>query len=98
MEKGSPKKFKNRYFLILITIGVLFIAFVIQNKYNNLLNKSNEFNKKIKSLEDRIEYESERADELKEQKEYTKSKEYIEELARDRMGLIGENEILIVPK
>ena len=41
-----------------------------------------------------IEQESKRTEQLNEFKTYTKTKKYAEEVAKDKLGLVYENEIL----
>lgn len=97
-NSSDKKKLRLKFGLIIATTFVMFAGFIMTKEYKNLLKKSDEFDQKIKTLEGKVEYESERANDLKEQKDYTKSKEYLEELARDRIGLIADDEILIIPK
>lgn len=78
--------------LVLIVLVLLF-AVVSYNKYN--LNKKLEtYNKKAAILQDQIDAEEIRAEEIAEYGKYTKTKKYAEEIAKEKLGLVNENEII----
>ncbi|MDO5564106.1 MAG: septum formation initiator family protein [Eubacteriales bacterium] len=97
-KTNEKKLITSRLIIIIMTMMILFVATVMSDKYKTLLNKRNEFDQKINSLQEKIDYESKRSEELASQKDYTKTKEYLEKLARERIGLIADDEILIIPK
>lgn len=51
---------------------------------------------KISELEAQIEYEQQRADEVDELKENVDSDEYIEKIAREKLGMIRKDEIMFI--
>lgn len=49
------------------------------------------------NLQAQLEAESKRADELEDYKVYVKTKEYAEEVAKEKLGLVNPDEILLKP-
>ncbi|MDO5336875.1 MAG: septum formation initiator family protein [Eubacteriales bacterium] len=52
------------------------------------------YNSRLESLEAQIEEEKARTIEIRETEEYMKTDEYIESVAREKLGLVKENEII----
>lgn len=75
-------------FVVLCIFGI--VAF---GKFK-LDNKRKELDVKIKSLENQINEEEERANEIKNLEAYVQTKKYIEEVAREKLGLVYEDEII----
>lgn len=73
-------------------VCVFLIIFLIAN--NNLKSKSAENQAKIEELQESIEEQKKRSEDLDEQNEYTKTKEYIEKIAKEKLGLVYPNEII----
>lgn len=73
-------------------VCVFLIIFLIAN--NNLKSKSAENQAKIEELQESIEEQKKRSEDLDEQKEYKKTKEYIEKIAKEKLGLVYPNEII----
>ena len=59
-----------------------------------LTSKLNEYNAKKQELEELIEAENRRTAEIEEYAKYTQTNEYVEEVAREKLGLVRENEII----
>ena len=49
-------------------------------------------------MEEQLEAEKQREEELDELEEYVGTDEYVEDVARDKMGMIKENEIIFEPE
>jgi len=80
----------------MIAIGfVLFmlLAMVLIKGYN-LKIKCNSYKARLAQLEKEIEAEKQRADEIEEYTKYTETKKYIEDIAKDKLGMVYENEIV----
>ena len=50
---------------------------------------------KEEMLQEQIEAEKQRSEEIDEFEKYTKTKKYIEDVAREKLGLVYEDEIII---
>ena len=51
-----------------------------------------------RSLQAQLDQEKERAEDLEEYKVYVKTKQYAEEVAKERLGLVNPDEILLKPE
>ena len=67
---------------------------VVGIKSIELREKKAYYAKREDELALQIEQEEQRAEEIKEYETYTQTKKYIEEVARDKLGLVYEGEIL----
>ena len=74
---------------------VLVMLVVVAVNNHNLKQKLAGYREKEKVLTEQIEAEKEREKEIEEFQKYTKTKKYIEELAREKLGLVYEDEIII---
>ena len=79
--------------LVLMVVFVMMIVVFINNK--NLKAKLAVYQQKEETLTEQIEKEKQRAEEIKEFEKYTKTKKYIEDIAREKLGLVYEDEIII---
>ena len=64
----------------------------------SLNNKKKEYDSKINTLNSQIEEENKRAEDLEEYEKYTKTSAYVEEVAKERLGLVYEDEIIFQPE
>lgn len=86
-------------------VGILSISFVVMCLFAVIAYKGQELKAKNEvyiareaSLKAQIQEEEERAEELREYSKYVKTKKYIEEIAREKLGLIYEDEIIFKAK
>ena len=78
-------------FMSLFIAGISVSYFYQNEKYNELL-------KEDQAIQAQIEVEKEKNINYKSQQEYYKSDAYIEKIAREQLGLIKSDEILIINK
>ncbi len=80
-------------------IGLLFFVGVLAGLTNmrsaDLREQEQSYIEREAKLQEQIDAEHERTEELEQRKKYVGTKQYIEEVARDRLGLIDPDEILI---
>jgi len=88
------KKKQNRFGMITVSAIVILFCSVIAFNNIKLKAKQDEYNKKIEALEAQIEDEHERTKELEEYEKYTKTSKYVEEVAKEKLGLVYEDEIV----
>ena len=86
------KRHQNRFSMFLVTLVVLMIMVVVAARSVELQQKIAGYDTQIASLGAQIEAEQTRADE--EFGKYTQTKAYVEEVAKDKLGLVYEGEIL----
>lgn len=88
------KKRQNRFGMFLVSIVVLMLLIVVTFSSVELMAKKELYHQKETALEEQIKAEQERAREIEEFETYTHTKKYVEEVARDKLGLVYEGEIL----
>ena len=88
-NKNISSKLNKFYFVTMIFIILSFSTYLFY-KYDTLL----EYNDKINELNKKIDLANEENEELNYQTEYKNSEEYIEKLARDKLGMVKNNEII----
>ena len=88
------KKNQNRFSMFLVTLVVLMIMVVVAVGRIELLQRLDEVKAKEAELETQIQAEEKRAEEIEEYRKYTQTKKYVEEVAKDKLGLVYEGEIL----
>ncbi len=88
------KKRQNRLGMALVSIVVIMLFTVIMIKSIDLKEKKATYDEKEVMLEQQIESEKARTEELIEYEKYTKTAKYVEEVAKDKLGLVYEDEII----
>ena len=73
---------------------ILLLTAVVSASSMSLRAKNNDYIAQEVELTERIEEEKASADELTELEEYVGTDEYIEQTAKDKLGLVHENEII----
>lgn len=96
MSRSVRFRRKKQNFMGMFIVGAIVIMFCSVIGYNNnkLQAKQDEYNKRIEALETQIEKEHERTKELEEYEKYTKTSKYVEEVAKEKLGLVYEDEII----
>lgn len=93
-KAAYKKKRQNRFGMFLVSVVVVMLLIVVAFNSIELMAKKEAYQQKEASLEAQIAAEQERAEEIEEFEKYTHTKKYIEEVARDKLGLVYEGEIL----
>lgn len=83
--------------IIGISAVVLSLSVVIGIKGSSLREKELEYRVREENLMAQKEYEEERAAKLEEERVYIQTKQYIEKVAKEKLGLVKPNEILLKP-
>ena len=95
-EERILKKRKRN--LVLLGISVLILGGVLSYKKIKLNEKLVSYETKIMQLEEEKAAEQKRSEEIKEYEKYVKSKKYIEEEARNKLGLVYPDEVVFEPE
>lgn len=94
-KRKNKRKIANNYIgMAAIAVVVLLLLGGLTYKSQSLKARIAVYDAKAAALQESIEDEQERTKEIDEQKEYMQTDEYIAETARDKLGLIKENEIV----
>ena len=91
------EKWANRMAILGITLVVFCLAVAINTKGSDLRRSDREYAAREEDLRKQVEGEEERARELEEYKIYVKTKQYAEEVAKEKLGLVNPDEILLKP-
>lgn len=92
------RKHKKGTGIGLIALVVLFLFGIIAYKTIDLEKRTKQAELRIDQLNSQIEEEEEKAEEISNLKAYVQTKGYIEDIARDKLGLVYEDEIILETK
>lgn len=87
----------NRLAIVGITLVVASLALVVNVKSTSMKKKDLEYQEREAALIKQVEQEENRANELEEYRIYVQTKQYIEEVAKQKLGLVKPDEILLKP-
>ncbi|MBR1691356.1 MAG: septum formation initiator family protein [Lachnospiraceae bacterium] len=88
------KRRQNKLGMTLVSVVVLMLLIVVSISSVDLKKKQAVYLEKQAFLEEQIAQEQQRAEEIDELKKYTQTKAYIEEVAKDKLGLVHSDEIV----
>jgi cell division protein DivIC len=88
------KRSRRRTGLSLIAIIVLFVCGIVSYKRQELNNTNAEAAAKIEELKGEITVAKDDAKDIKEMKTYVHTLKFIEEMAREKLGLVYKDEII----
>jgi len=86
MNERNRRKISFKKILLLVVISFAVVTFV------NQFSRIKYYNGQIKELEGQIEQQLEISSELSEKRDVYSSKEYVEKIARETLGLLRANE------
>ena len=95
IEKSNRQSRKG---LLLVLLVVLIIVVSTAFKSYSLNQKNKELEITQAHLERELEEANNKSEELLEREKYMKTKKYIEDEAKNKLGLVNKDEILIKPK
>jgi len=90
-------KWANRMAIMGITLVVMCLAIAINIKGADLKRSDESYRIKEENLNSQVDLEKKRTEELQEYKVYVKTKQYAEEVAKEKLGLVKPDEILLKP-
>ena len=88
------KKRQNRFGMLLVSMVVIMLMVVGAIKSIELREKKARYAQKEQTLIEQIEAETKRSEEIDQYEKYTQTMKYIEDVAKDRLGLVYEGEII----
>ena len=92
------KKRQNRLGMFLVTIVVLMLLVVVSINSVGLRQKKESYLEREQALQEQIDAEEERSEQIEEYRKYTQTKKYVEEVAKEKLGLVNEGEIIYKPE
>lgn len=93
-QAAHRRKNQNKFSVLLILMVVAMIIIAVGVQSIELRSKVKEYAAIEAQLENEIESEMARTEELDEYEKYTHTKKYIEDVAKDRLGLVYDGEIV----
>lgn len=90
----STKKRQNKISVALVAIVVILLIIVVSVGKYNINQKRDFYEKKEAQLREQISEEEARSVEIDEYEKYTKTKKYAEEIAKEQLGLVKDDEII----
>lgn len=97
VRKRKKENLTNHMALIGITMVVLSLAITVQLKGIDLKQKDLTYRIREENLEELVSEEEARAEELEEYRVYVQTKEHIEKVAKEKLGLVNKDEVLLKP-
>lgn len=92
------KKMQNRTSMLLIMTIVLVLLLVVGIKGYGLTKQRDALQEEYTANEKVIQEMEAEAQEIEEYKKYMQTPQYYEEMAKEKLGLVYENEIIFVPE
>jgi len=93
--RSLRRRYKKGTGIGIIALVVLILFGIIAYKKIDLEKRSVQAKQKIDLLNAQIQEEEERAEEIKNLEAYVQTKRYIEDVAREKLGLVYEDEIIL---
>lgn len=88
------KKRQNGFSVALVIMVLVMLMIVITFGRVTLQKKQEIYAQKEQQLLEQIESEEQRSEEIEEYRKYTQTQKYVEEVAKEKLGLVNENEII----
>ncbi len=93
-KAAYKRRRQNRFGMFLVSVVLIMLLIVVAFNSMELMDKRQVYRQREADLQEQIAEEQERTLEIEEYEKYTHTKKYIEEVARDKLGLVYEGEIL----
>lgn len=85
---------QNHFSMVLVVMVVALITAAVAMRSIELTERRDANKEREAELIQQIEAEEQRAEEIENFRKYTQTKRYVEEVAKDKLGLVYEGEIL----
>lgn len=97
-QRERRRRSQNRFAMMSISAVIVVFLAVISIKSIELQAKNDTYAAREAVLTKEIKAEQERTDQIEEYKKYVKTKKYVEEVAKDKLGLVYDNEVIFKPE
>lgn len=82
------KQNQNKFAMVLVTLVLLMLIVVVNIRKSELKEKQAAYIARQEELQRKIEDEEARAEEIEEYEKYTQTQKYIEDMAKEKLGLV----------
>ena len=96
-KRRRQERLGNRMALVGIIFVVASMAVVVNLRSSSLMERDREYQIREENLRRQVAEEEERAEQLEEERIYVQTKQYIEKVAKEKLGLVNPDEILLKP-
>ncbi|MGN0342412.1 MAG: septum formation initiator family protein [Roseburia sp.] len=93
-SRSRRNRKENRTGKLCVTVMVVMLLAVMSSQIVKLYAKEQEYSQREEALREQLEAETEREVKLQEYEEYTKTDEFVEDVAKSKLGLVYDNEIV----
>ena len=83
--------------MLTVSAVIVCMAVIVNFKVSALEEKNEAYSGRLSALEQELQQEQDRAQELEENRLYVQTKQYIEEVAKEKLGLVNPDEIILKP-
>lgn len=97
-NQSRYQKRTNRKTVMLALVVVALLAVIVSTRSTQLREQNGEYTSKIEVLEEKLQAEKEREQELDEYKEYVNTDQFKEWAARNKLGLVYDDELILKKK
>ncbi len=97
-KKKRPRKVHNRVGKLCVSFMVLALVLILSVQIVHLYQKNESYKAQEVQLQAQLEAEAARAEQLKAKEAYVGSQEYIEDVAKSKLGMTYDNEIVFKEK
>ena len=93
------RSYRNEGALAVLTVSAVIVcmAVIVNLKVSALEEKNKTYTDRMNVLEQQLQSEQDRAQELEEERLYVQTKQYIEKVAKEKLGLVNPDEIILKP-
>lgn len=98
LRRKRRDRLGNRMTLVGITFVVISMAVVVNLRGSSLKDQDLQYQIREENLKASLASEESRAAELEEERIYVQTKQYIEKVAKEKLGLVNPDEILLKPE
>ena len=96
-NKGAVRYRQSAAITFLVVVAVIFVCVTSIIRVTNLHAKSKQLAETEKTMELRVEQAKQEQADLDAQEKYMQTNEYIEDVAKDKLGLVHPDELVIRP-
>lgn len=93
-KTAYQKRKQNKFAMVLITMVLLMLIVVVSVGKAGLREKQEVYLQKQEELQQKIAEEESRKEQIAEYEKYTQTQKYIEDMAKEKLGLVYEDEIV----
>jgi len=97
-RRKREERTTNRAAIFTVALIVGCLAIVVSIKNSSLRKKVDLLSDKQQTITEQIEMEEERKADLEEEQVYFQTKDYIEKTAKEKLGLVNSDEVIIRPE